>query len=66
MILASLFSEDNVVSEEIKICYILEYQSNENRCVSLIFFFFFFLGGGGGGGGTPKDNIYRAMQFRSF
>ena len=31
MILVSFFSEDNVLSDEIKICYILEYQSNENQ-----------------------------------
>ena len=30
--------------DEIKICYIFEYQSNENRA-----FRFFFWGGGGGG-----------------
>ena len=31
MILVSFFSEDNVLSDETKICYIFEYQSNENR-----------------------------------
>ena len=31
MTLVSFFSEDNVLSNEIKICYIFEYQSNENR-----------------------------------
>ena len=31
MILVSFFSEDNVLSDEIKICYIFEFQSNENR-----------------------------------
>ena len=31
MILVLFFSEDNVLSDEIKICYIFEYQSNENR-----------------------------------
>ena len=31
MILVSFFSEDNVLSDEIKICYTFEYQSNENR-----------------------------------
>ena len=31
MILVSFFLEDNVLSDEIKICYIFEYQSNENR-----------------------------------
>ena len=30
MILVSFFSEDYVLSDEIKICYILEFQSNEN------------------------------------
>ena len=30
MILVSFFSEDNVLSDEIKICYIFEYQSNKN------------------------------------
>ena len=40
MILVSFFSEDNVLSDEIKICYIFEFQSNENRA------FRFF-------GGTP-------------
>ena len=37
MILVSFFSEDNVLSDKIKICYIFEYQSNENRA------FHFFL-----------------------
>ena len=31
MILVSFFSEDNVLSDKIKICYIFEFQSNENR-----------------------------------
>ena len=31
MILVSIYSEDNVLSDEIKLCYIFEYQSNENR-----------------------------------
>ena len=31
MILVSFFSKDNVLSDEIKICYIFEYQSNENQ-----------------------------------
>ena len=31
MILESFFSEDNVLSDEIKICYIFEFQSNKNR-----------------------------------
>ena len=31
MILVSFFSEDNVLSDEIIICYIFEFQSNENR-----------------------------------
>ena len=31
MILVLSFSEDNVLSDEIKICYIFEYQSNEYR-----------------------------------
>ena len=30
MILVSFFSEDIVLSDEIKICYIFEFQSNEN------------------------------------
>ena len=38
MILVSFFSEDNVLYDEIKTCYIFEYQSNENRA------FRFFLG----------------------
>ena len=38
MILVSFFSEDNVLSDEIKICYIFEYKSNKNRA-------FCFLGG---------------------
>ena len=50
MILVSFFSEDNVLSDEIKICYFFEYHSNKNRA---FLFFFFFLGGGG----TP--GIYR-------
>ena len=31
VILVSFFSEDNALSDEIKICYIVEYQSNENQ-----------------------------------
>ena len=31
MILVSFFSEDNVLSDEMKKFYIFEYQSNENR-----------------------------------
>ena len=31
LILVSFFSEDNVLADKIKICYIFEYQSNENR-----------------------------------
>ena len=31
MILVWFFSENNVSSDEMKICYIVEYQSNENR-----------------------------------
>ena len=31
MILVSFFSEDNVLSDDIQLCYIFEYQSNENR-----------------------------------
>ena len=31
MFLISFFSEDNVLSDEIKICYIFEYQSFEIR-----------------------------------
>ena len=52
MILVSLILEDNVWFDEIKICYIFEYQSNENRAfrfiiiIIIIFFFFFFFGGG--------------------
>ena len=30
MILVSFFSEDNVLSDEIQICYIFQYQSNKN------------------------------------
>ena len=30
MILVSFFAEDNVLSDEIKLFYIFEYQSNEN------------------------------------
>ena len=30
MILVSFFSEDNVLSDEINVCYIFKYQSNEN------------------------------------
>ena len=32
----SFFSEDNVLSDEIKICYIFEYQSNEHRAFLFI------------------------------
>ena len=31
MILVSFFSEDNDLFDEMKICYICDYQSNENR-----------------------------------
>ena len=31
MILVSFFSEDYALSDEIKVCYFFEYQSNENR-----------------------------------
>ena len=31
MILVSFFSENNVLLDDIKMCYIFEYQSNENR-----------------------------------
>ena len=31
MILVSFFSEDSILSDEIRIWYIFEYQSNENR-----------------------------------
>ena len=37
MILVLFFSEDNVLSDEIKICYIFEYQSNENRACCFFF-----------------------------
>ena len=47
MILVSFFSEDNVLSDDIKICYIFEYQSNENWAFWFFFFFFFFFWGGG-------------------
>ena len=50
MILVSFFSEDIVFSVEIKIYYIFEYQSNENRSfrfyLFIIIIFFFFFGGG--------------------
>ena len=36
MILVSFFLEDNVLSDEIKICYIFEYQSNENRAFRFV------------------------------
>ena len=35
MILVSFFSEDNALSDEIKICYTFEYQNNENRAFPL-------------------------------
>ena len=35
MILVSFFLEDNVLSDEIKICYIFEFQSNENQAFPL-------------------------------
>ena len=38
MILVSYFSEDNVLSDEIKICYIFEFQSNENRAFRVFFY----------------------------
>ena len=36
MILASFFSEDNVLYDEIKTCYIFEYQRNDNRAFPLL------------------------------
>ena len=36
MILVSFFSEDNVLSDEIKICYIFLYQSNEIRALHFL------------------------------
>ena len=30
MFLVSLYSKDNVLTDEIKICYIFDYQSNQN------------------------------------
>ena len=36
MILVSFFSEDNVLSDEIKICYIFEFQSNKNRALRFL------------------------------
>ena len=53
MILVSYFSEDDVLSRKIKICYIFEYQSKDNRA-------FLFFSGGGGGGGTP--GIYTCRE----
>ena len=37
MILVSLFLEDNVLSDEIKMCYFFEFQSSENRAFHLFF-----------------------------
>ena len=53
MIFVSFFSssEDNVLSDEIKICYIFEYQSNENRA------FRFF--------GTPGISFHTPMYISS-
>ena len=31
MIVVSFFSADNVLSDEVKICYIFEFQSNKNQ-----------------------------------
>ena len=36
MILVSFFSEDDALSEEFKLCYIFEYQSNENWAVRFL------------------------------
>ena len=36
MILVSFMLEDNVLSDDIKICYIFEFQSNENRAFRLL------------------------------
>ena len=49
MILVSFFLEDTVLSDEIKICYIFEYQSNENRA------FRFF-------GGTPGIGFHDLLS----
>ena len=49
MILVSFFSEDNVLSDEIEMCYIFEHQSNENRA------FCFF--------GTPGIVLVRSLIF---
>ena len=44
MILVSFFSKDKVLSDEIKICYIFEYQNNEKLAFTFVW---------GGGGGHP-------------
>ena len=36
MILVSFFSEDNVLSDEIKLCYIFEFQSNKNQAFHFV------------------------------
>ena len=51
MILVSFFSEDNVLSDEIKICYIFEYKNNENRA------FRFF-----GTPGTGREPARRSLR----
>ena len=52
MILVSFFSEDNVLSYEIKIRYIFEFQSDENRA-----FRFFF--------GTPDINNFYVIMWHA-
>ena len=54
--LNSFFLGDKVLSDEIKICYILEYQSNENWA-----FRFFFLGGGGDTRYNISISIYQSI-----
>ena len=68
MILVSFFLEDSVLSDEIKICYISEYQSYENRAIRFFWGVYMYasirywgvyasiLGGGGGICQYPRES----------
>ena len=57
MIVVSFLSEDNILSDEIKICYVFEFQSNENRA-------FRFFGTPGIGGIKIEQRMYTPQPRR--
>ena len=52
MILVSFFSKDNALSDEIKTCYFLGYENNENQAFRLF--------------GTGPEYAYRKDQIHLF